>query len=432
MGREMKGSISSLIDVHERPPLSRCLPLSFQHVLAMFSGSIIVPVLTGLDASTSLFTAGSGTLLYILFTGAKVPSLMGSSFTFIPALIGIGSRYGMPYALGGAFFVGLFYVVVAGIVRLAGTRWIERAFPPVVIGPVIISIGLTLAPTAIDSAMRVNGEYSLSAFLTALFTLAAAIAAIILLKGFLKTLSVLIGIAAGYLFSLLMGLILPSFKFIDFAPVANASWFGVPTFTPPKFALVPILTFIIVSLSAMCDHIASTIATSKVAGKDFLKEPGLHWTLAGNGLSTAWAALCGGPPNTPFGQNIGVMAISKIYSVWVIVGAAVILVLLSFMQKFGAAVQTIPAPVLGGISMLLYGFIAASGLRTMAEAGIDYKRNRNLIIPSVILAIAIGGAMLQISAGGSFEFSLEGLALASVVGIILNLILPTSPDEGEA
>ena len=428
----MKGSSSSLIDVHERPPLSLWLPLSFQHVLAMFSATILVPVLTGLSISTALFTAGSGTIIYILVTGAKVPAFMGSSFAFLPALISIGSRYGMPYALGGAFFAGLFYVVVAIIVRLSGTKWIERALPPVVIGPVIISIGLTLMPSAIDSAMRVEGEYSLSAFLTAVFTLAATIAAIIFLKGFLKTLAVLIGIAAGYLFSLLMGLILPSFKFIDFSLVAQASWFGVPTFTPPKFAFVPILTFIIVSLSTMCEHLGNTIVTSKVVGKEFLKKPGLHWTLAGNGLASAWAALCGGPSNTPYGENIGVMAITKIYSVWAIVGAAVISIILSFMQKFGAAMQTIPGPVLGGISMLLYGFIAANGLRTMAEAGIDYKSNRNLIIPSVILAIAIGGAMLQFNVGGSFEFSLGGVALASVAGIILNLILPASIDEGKA
>ena len=182
----------------------------------------------------------------------------------------------------------------------------------------------------------------------------------------------------------------------------------------------------------MCEHLGNTIVTSKVVGKEFLKKPGLHWTLAGNGLASAWAALCGGPSNTPYGENIGVMAITKIYSVWAIVGAAVISIILSFMQKFGAAMQTIPGPVLGGISMLLYGFIAANGLRTMAEAGIDYKSNRNLIIPSVILAIAIGGAMLQFNVGGSFEFSLGGVALASVAGIILNLILPASIDEGKA
>ena len=419
-----------IIGVRERPPLSRWLPLSFQHVFAMFGATILVPLLTGLSPSTALFTAGTGTLLYILITGAKVPAFLGSSFAFIPPLISISSVYGMPYALGGAFCAGLFYVAVGLIIKIAGSAWIDKALPPVVIGSVIIVIGLNLAPTAMQSAMYVAGEYSLSAFAIALFTLAAAIIATIFFKGFFNTLSILIGLVAGYVFALVMGSLFPSFKLIDFDIVRNASWLRLPSLALPKFAFVPVLTFIIVSLATICEHLGDTLVTSKVVGQDFYKEPGLHRTLAGDGLATAWAALWGGPPNTTYGENVGVMAITKVYSVWVIGGAAVIAVILSFVNKFGAIIQTIPGPVMGGISMLLYGLIASSGLRTIVESGVDYKDKRNLTISSVILVIGIGGGALQFSIGESFEFSLGGVALATVAGILLNLILPKKLDEG--
>ena len=421
-----------IIGVHERPPLARWIPLSFQHVFAMFGATIIVPLLTGLSPSTALFTAGTGTLLYILITGAKVPAFLGSSFAFIPALIGIGSTYGMPYALGGAFCAGVFYAIVGFIIKLAGTAWLDRALPPVVIGSVIIVIGLNLAPTAMQSAMYVDGEYSLPAFAIALFTLAVSIIATIFFKGFFNTLSILIGLVGGYIFTLVMGMFFPSFKFIDFDIVAQSDWFGLPSLAMPKFAFVPILTFIIVSLATICEHLGDTLVTSKVVGKDFYKDPGLHRTLAGDGLASAWAAIWGGPPNTTYGENIGVMAITKVYSVWVIGGAAVIAVILSFMHKFGAIIQTIPGPVMGGISMLLYGLIASSGLRTIVESGVDYKDKRNLTISSVILVIGIGGGMLQFSVGESFEFSLGGVALATVIGILLNLVLPKTLDEEPA
>ena len=359
-----------------------------------------------------------------------MPAFLGSSFAFIPPLISIGSVYGMPYALGGAFCAGLFYVAVGLIIKLAGTAWIDRALPPVVIGSVIIVIGLNLAPTAMQSAMYVDGEYSLSAFSIALFTLAIAIVATIFFKGFFNTLSILIGLVAGYIFTLAMGSFFPSFKFIDFDVVAQADWLRLPSFALPKFAFVPILTFIIVSIATICEHLGDTLVTSKVVGKDFYKNPGLHRTLAGDGLASAWAALWGGPPNTTYGENIGVMAITKVYSVWVIGGAAVVAVILSFINKFGAIIQTIPGPVMGGISMLLYGLIASSGLRTIVESGVDYKDKRNLTISSVILVIGMGGGALQFSLGESFEFSLGGVALATVVGILLNLILPKKLDEG--
>ena len=430
---------TEILGPHDRPNLARWIPLSFQHVFAMFGATILVPLLTGLSPSTALFTAGTGTLIYILITSAKVPAFLGSSFAFIPALIGIAEKYGMAYALGGAMCAGLFYAIVAGIIRIAGKNWLDKALPPVVIGSVIIVIGLNLAPTAMQSAMLNNGQYSLVYFSIAIVTLAIAIIATIFLKGFFNTISILIGLVGGYLFTLIMGCFFPAYKLIDFTAVKEASWFGLPFlqkaadgsyfWLAPKFALVPILTFIIVSLATICEHLGDTLVTSKVVGRDFYKDPGLHKTLLGDGVATAWAALWGGPPNTTYGENVGVMAITKVYSVWVIGGAAVIAVLLSFVQKFGAIIQTIPGPVMGGISMLLYGLIASSGLRTIVESGVDYKDKRNLTISSVIMVIGIGGGMLEFSVGQNFKFSLGGVALATLIGILLNLIIPISKKE---
>lgn len=414
----------------DRPSLGRWIPLSFQHVFAMFGATVLVPLLTGLNPSVALFTAGTGTLLYILITGAKVPAFLGSSFAFIPALIGISGTYGMPAALGGAFCAGIFYALVAGIIRLVGTKWLDRALPPVVIGSVIIVIGLNLAPTAMKSSMYDGaGNYSLVYFSIAAFTLAVAIIATIFFKGFFNTISILTGLIGGYIFTLVMGMFFPAYKLIDFTIVSEAQWLGLPSFAIPEFHFVPIVTFIIVSLATICEHLGDTLVTSRVVGKDFYKDPGLHRTLLGDGLATTWASLWGGPPNTTYGENIGVMAITKVYSVWVIGGAAVFAVILSFIQKFGAIIQTLPGPVMGGISMLLYGLIASSGLRTIVESGVDYKDKRNLTISSVILVIGIGGGMLQFHVGKDFTFSLGGVALATVVGIVLNLILPKSIDE---
>jgi len=235
----------------------------------------------------------------------------------------------------------------------------------------------------------------------------------------------LIGLVSGYLFTLIMGFIFPSYAIIDFQVVKDAPWFGLPSFNLPRFSLVPVLTFVIVSLATICEHLGDTLVTSKIVGQDFYKNPGLHRTLTGDGLATAWAAFWGGPPNTTYGENVGVMAITRVYSVWVIGGAAVIAVILSFFKKFGAIIQTIPSPVLGGISMLLFGIIASSGLRTLVENGVDYKDKRNLTISSVILVIGIGGGLFAFSITSNLRFELAGVALATVVGIILNLIFPS-------
>jgi len=421
---------SNILMPGDKPPLSRWIPLSFQHVFAMFGATVLVPILTGLSVSSALFTAGTGTLLYILITGAKVPAYLGSSFAFIPALIAISSAYGVEYAMGGAVVSGIFYVIIATIIKGTGLGWIKKALPPVVIGSVIVVIGLNLAPTAMSMAMyktdSLTGEqiYSLVFLSIALVTLAVTVVANIFLKGFFNTIPILIGLICGYVFTLIMGLFFPAYKLIDFAVVQNAAWFGFPKFALPKFNGVAMLTFVIVSLATICEHLGDTLTISKVVGRDFYADPGLHRTIIGDGVATAWAALWGGPPNTTYGENIGVMAITKVYSVWVIGGAAVIASVLSFFPKFGALIQTIPSPVIGGISMLLFGIIASSGLRNLVDSGVDYQDKRNLTISSVIMVIGIGGGILRFPLGQGLEFMLGGVALATLVGIVLNLVIP--------
>jgi len=422
-------SNNEILKPNDRPNLGRWIPLSFQHVFAMFGATILVPLLTGLNPETALFTAGTGTLIYILCTGAKVPAFLGSSFAFIPPLIAISAGYGISAALGGAVAAGIFYCLVALIIRFTGTGWLDKALPPVVIGSVIVVIGLNLAPVAMDMVMNDADGYSLVYLSIAAVTLVVTVIANIFLKGFFNTIPILIGLVTGYLFTLIMGFIFPAYAIINFQIIKDAAWFSLPSFQIPSFHFVPVLTFIIVSLATICEHLGDTLVTSKVVGQDFYKNPGLHRTLTGDGLATAWAALWGGPPNTTYGENIGVMAITRVYSVWVIGGAAVIAVFLSFFNKFSAIIKTIPSPVLGGISMLLFGIIASSGLRTIVDNGVDYKDKRNLTITSVILVIGIGGGKLAFNITRDLHFELAGVAFATVIGIILNLVFPQSKKD---
>jgi len=419
-----------ILGPQDRPNVATWIPLSFQHVFAMFGATILVPLLTGLNPATALFTAGTGTLLFILCTGAKVPAFLGSSFSFIAPLIAVSGAYGLSYAMGAAMVTGLFYCIIALIIRFTGTGWLDKVLPPVVIGSVIVVIGLYLAPVAMNMASRTNpndpGTYSLVYLSIAIVTLGITIIANIFLKGFFSAIPVLIGLVCGYLFTLIMGFISPAYAIIDFSIVREAAWIGFPKFQVPSFSLVPILIFIIVSFATICEHLGDMVVTSKIVGQDFYKNPGLHRTLTGDGIASAWAALWGGPPNTTYSENVGVMAITRVYSVWVIGGAAVIAVFLSFFTKFGAIIQTIPTPVLGGVSILLFGIIASSGLRTIVESGVDYKDKRNLIITSVILVIGIGGGRLAFNITQDLQFELTGIALATLVGIILNLLIPVT------
>jgi len=390
------------------------IPLGFQHLFAMFGATVLVPLLTGLDPAVALFTSGTGTLLFQLITKGQVPAYLGSSFAFIGPFVAVAGSHGLPYALGGGVVVGLVYALIALVISRIGVDWIDRFLPPVVIGSVIMVIGLGLASTAVEMAGLSGEVVSLAspAVRISLFTMLVTIAGTAFFKGFLAVVPVLVGIIAGYLFSLTQGV-------VDFTAVREAAWFGLPRFMAPQFSWPVIAAMLPVSLVTITEHLGDVLVLSKIVGKDYYRKPGLHRTLLGDGLATSWAALVGGPPNTTYGENVGVLAITRVFDVAVVRLAAVFAVLLSLMPKFGALISTIPTAVMGGVSIVLFGVIAASGLRTLVESGIDYGHKRNLVISSVILVLGIGGARVGLGA-----FELQGMALATVTGIILNLLLP--------
>lgn len=389
------------------------LALGFQHMFAMFGATVLVPLLTGLDPAVALFTSGSGTLLFILITKGMVPAYLGSSFAFIAPIVSVASLWGVEYAMGGAVAVGLVYVVVALIISRLGTNWIDKVLPPVVIGSVIMVIGLGLAGSAVEMAgLTGGGSLANVDVRISLFTLAVTVIGTMFFKGFFAVVPILIGIIAGYIFAIFNGA-------VDFTPVREAAWLGLPKFLAPKFSWPAIAMMLPVSLVSITEHCGDVLVLSRITGKQFYKSPGLHRTLLGDGLATSWAGLWGGPPNTTYGENVGVLAITGIHNVSVIAVAAVMALSISFVQKFGALISTIPSAVMGGVSIVLFGVIAASGIRTLVESGIDYGDKRNLVISSVILVLGIGGAQLGIG-----EIKLHGMALAAVVGVILNLILP--------
>ena len=410
------------IDVNERLPLLQSLPLSFQHLFAMFGATVLVPFLVGLDTSVTLFTSGVGTLLYILVTKGKIPAYLGSSFAFITGLTTLlGATPGtlaspdrVAAAMGGCVAVGVIYVAVALAIGRFGTAWIDRLLPPVVIGSVVMVIGLGLARVAVDMATGVaaTGKYHGSHFMVALAALAIAVLAAVFFKGFLGVIPVLIGIVGGYVVAALAGQ-------VDLGAVRSSAPFAVPPFVLPRFDLGAILLLAPVSLVVITEHIGHLIVTNKIVGRDFVKDPGLHRSLAGDGVATAVSGFLGGPPNTTYGENIGVMAITRVFSVWVIGGAAVLAVVMSFLPPVGAIIRSIPVQVMGGICILLFGIIASAGIRMLVEAGIDFSEKRNLIIASVILVIGIGGAKIHL---GSLEVG--EMSLATYVGVLLNLVLP--------
>lgn len=413
------------VDVGERLPLLQTIPLSLQHLFAMFGATVLVPYLTGLHPSIALFTSGVGTLLYIAVTKGKVPAYLGSSFAFIATFQAILMAPRGTFApadriavvMGGAFVVGLLYILVAGIVWKFGTRWIDRILPPVVIGSVVMVIGLGLAKTAVGMAMNGATDRPHPEFFTvALVALAIAILAAVFLKGFLGVIPVLIGIIGGYLVAFFSGQ-------VSLEAVKTAAPFSLPPFVFPKFELPAIIAIAPIALVVITEHIGHLIVTNNVVGKDFIKDPGLHRSLAGDGFATAFAALVGGPPNTTYGENIGVMAITRVFSVWVIGGAAVIAIALSFFPPVGALIQSIPVQVMGGICILLFGIIASAGIRMLVEAGIDFAQKRNLIIASVVLVVGIGGAEIHLG-----SVNIDSMPLATYVGILLNLVLPHSKE----
>ena len=408
-----------VLDVEEVPKLGQWITLSIQHVFAMFSATVLVPFLVGLSPAVALVSSGLGTLAYLLITRGKIPAYLGSSFAFISPIILAKTLGGPEAVMFGCFLAGLVYGIVALVIKKIGVNWLMTILPPVVVGPVIMVIGLGLAPTAVDMAMLNNGEYSLKHFMIALITLGVTIIASVFLRGFLKLIPILIGIVVGYLVAVSMGI-------VDFSGVKEASWFAVPDFMIPFVNYDPVISWEIglvmvpVAIVTLAEHIGHQMVLSKVVGRNFIKNPGLHKSILGDGTGIMIGSFIGGPPLTSYGENIGVLAITKAFSTYIIGGAAVTAILFGFVGKISALIDSIPQAVMGGVSILLFGIIASSGLRMMVDNKIDFGVNRNLIIASVILVIGIGGAYIQIGE----KFSLSGMALAAIVGVLLNLILP--------
>ena len=374
-----------------------------------------MPVLFHVDPATVLLFNGIGTLLYLFIAKGQIPAYLGSSFAFLsPVFMVLGQNLGYNAALGGFIAVGAILIVVAGIVKIAGTGWIDVFFPPAAIGAVVAVIGLELAPVAANMAgltpaagvpmdMKVVG--------VAVFTLGVTILGTLLFRGFLAIIPILFGVLCGYGLGFALGM-------VDTSVIDKAPWLGLPTFYAPEFNLNAVLLILPAVLVLIPEHIGHLIVTGNIVDRDLMRKPGLHRSLLGNGVSTMVSGFFGSTPNTTYGENIGVMAISKVYSVWVIGGAAVIAIVLSFCGKLAAAIQVIPSPVMGGISLLLYGVIAASGVRMLVDQKIDYSKPSNLILTSVVLVVGVSGAHIDVG-----PVSLKGMALAAILGIVLSLVV---------
>ena len=411
-----------VLDVNEKPGFLQWIGLSLQHMFSMFGSTVLVPLLVGLNPGIALFSSGVGTLLHILITKKQIPAYMGSSFAFIIPMVALMKTTGYPGVATGVISVGIVYLIVAAIVAVIGTNWIEKLLPPIVVGPIIMVIGLSLSSSAAQSATLLDGKYDIRVFAVAMITLGLTIVFNMFLKGFLGLIPILLGIVGGYIFAILFGL-------VDLTPVANAAWFALPDFDIPFLDYKPVMHWgaIIVmaplALVTITEHLGHLMVLDDLTGRDFMRNPGLHRTLAGDGTASIFAGLVGGPSVTSYGENIGVMAITKVHSVYVLIGAAVFAILFSFVGKLSALIQSIPGAVTGGVSFLLFGVIAASGLRIIVENKIDFNLKRNLMIASSVLVIGIGNAYLQVGEGNDIiQFS--GVAIATVLGIFLNLVLP--------
>lgn len=402
-------SSKSFVDVHERLPLTKSLPLSLQHLFAMFGSTVLVPLLTGLQPSIALLFGGIGTLIYILVTKGKIPAYLGSSFAFIGPIIAVSKLQGPGAAMFGAVASGVVYILIALIISKFGSAWLNRILPPVVVGPIIIVIGLGLANVAVSM--------SSSNWTIAFISLLIAIIASTFFKGFLGVIPILLGIIGGYICAAIAGL-------VDYSKIAQAHWLAVPHFTTPVVSSTAFWMIAPIALVTIAEHVGHLLVTQNIVGRDLVKDPGLHRSLLGDGIATTFAGLFGGPPQTTYGENIGVMAITRVYSVWVIGGAAIFAILFSFLGKLNALISGIPVPVMGGISILLFGIIASQGLRMLAESGVNYSQKRNLLIASVIMVLGVGNATIK---PGGVEIG--GMALATFAGIILNLVLPKIDEQ---
>ncbi|MBA2794993.1 uracil permease [Streptococcus porcinus] len=413
-----------LYDVEEVPKAGLLFGLSFQHLFAMFGATVLVPILVGIDPSVALLSSGLGTLAHLSVTKFKIPAYMGSSFAYIAAMQMLMKTDGIGAVAQGAITGGLVYLVVALIVKAIGNEWIDKILPPVIVGPIVMVIGLSLASTAVNSVMLKDGKYDLLYLVIGMVTLLAVVFFNIYGKGIIAIIPILLGLLVGYIFALFIGFVTGQ-EIINFTQVVHAKWFSLPSLSIPflaygfKFYPSAILTMAPIAFVTMTEHFGHVMVLNSLTNRDYFKDPGLDKTLTGDGLAQVIAGFLGAPPVTSYGENIGVMALNKIFSVYVIAGAAVIAALLSFIGKVSALIQSIPDPVIGGISIALFGVIASSGLKILIESKVDMDNKKNLLITSVILVSGIGGLMLQVNG-----LQISGVAFSTLLGIILYQVLP--------
>jgi len=411
-----------IIGIHEKLPLLESLPLSFQHLTAMFGATILVPILLGVDPAIALLMNGIGTLIYTWVTKGGIPAYLGSSFAFIaPAMLVISTYGGFTHAQSGFIFFGLFFILISFVVKFWGIKWIDIVMPPAVMGAVVAIIGLELAPVAAQQAGlapwptnvgQVVQPFVMSSnvVFVSMFTLIVGIAGSVLFKGFMQVIPILFAVVAGYLLALGMGM-------VDTAVIGNAAWFALPKFQTPVFDINAIVIIAPACIVVLAEHISHLIVTGKITETDLMKDPGLHKSLLGDGISNVLSGFAGSPPNTTYGENIGVMAITRVYSVWIIRGAAFLAIAFSLIGKVSAAISTIPSAVMGGITMLLYGVIAVQGFRMFVEQKVDFSKNSNMVLGAITFVVGVSGASIQI---GSVQ--LKGMAFAAIIGVVLSLI----------
>lgn len=404
-----------IIHVEERLPLLQTVPLSLQHLFAMFGSTVLVPFLLNVDPATCLFMNGIGTLIYLAICKWKLPAYLGSSFAFISPVLAVCATNGMSYAdaQGGFIAFGLSFMILALIVDRVGTKWIDVLFPPAAMGAIVAIIGLELAPLAMSMSGymgQAQGMTNETAMIISTFTLIVTILATVLGRGFIAIIPILIGVVSGYILSVFMGV-------VDFTHVAQMPWFSFPTFYRPHFNASAIMMIMPALFVVFAEHLGHLFVTSDIVGRNLIKEPGLHRSLFADGLSNVLSGLLGSTPNTTYGENMGVMAMTGVYSTWVIAGAAVFAIIFSFVGKIAALIHGIPTPVMGGVCILLFGFIAASGIRMLIEKKVDYTNSRNLILTAVVMITGLSGATVVIG-----PVQLKGMGLATVVAIILSLV----------
>ena len=408
-----------VIGVDDRVSVGRAIPLGIQHMMSMFGSTVLVPVLTGLNPNVAIMCSGIGTICYLLVTRNKIPSYLGSSFAFISPILAVGATQGLDAAMSGVVVAGLVFLAVSGIIRLVGTGWLDRLLPPVLVASVMVVIGVGLAATAADMAFMTTDDAGASVFygtgaIVAFVTLAAAVV-FSSMGGIVGTVPVLLAIIVGYLVSLALGL-------VDFAPVAEAVWIGLPQVSMPRFDPGAIALVAPVAVVVVIEHIGHLLAVGEIVGKDYREM--LPRSLAGDGISTVISGFLGGPPTTTYAENIGVMSVTRVYSTqifWYAAGFA--LVVGGFCPKLAALIQSIPSPVMGGVSLLLFGLIASNGLRMLVSNRVDFDVNRNLMIASVVIILGVGMETSGISLPLG-DYPLPGMATSTLVGILMNLVLP--------